>query len=105
MLSPVWNRISLTTQKQSPEPTPEQAQKQDLRLFLKVVHQEIKLEIIVWLRKYLFHDHDWIIALQEELHKFERNKMCPLVSRLRTRSIIETKWLFKNKLDKVQNSS
>ena len=31
--------------------------------------------------------------------------MCPLVSRLRTRSIIETKWLFKNKLDKVQNSS
>ena len=57
MLSPVWNRISLTTQKQSPEPTPEQAQKQDLRLFLKVVHQEIKLEMIVWPRIYLFRDH------------------------------------------------
>ena len=32
-------------------------QKQDLRLFLKMVHQEIKLEMIVWLRIYLFHDH------------------------------------------------
>uniref|UniRef100_A0A7C9CSN3 Uncharacterized protein n=1 Tax=Opuntia streptacantha TaxID=393608 RepID=A0A7C9CSN3_OPUST len=41
----------------SPEPTPEQVQKQDLILFLKVIHQEIKLEMIVWLRIYLFHDH------------------------------------------------
>ena len=31
-------------------------QKQDLRLFLKMVYQEIKLEMIVWLRIYLFHD-------------------------------------------------
>ena len=44
---------------------------------------------------------DWIIAMQEELHKFERNKMCHLVLWLRTRSIIDTKWLVKNKLGKV----
>ena len=39
-----------TASEQEQKHVPEQAQKQDLRLFLKLVHQEIKLEMIVWLR-------------------------------------------------------
>jgi len=45
---------------------------------------------------------DWVTAMQEELHKFERNKVCHLVSRPEDRSIIDNKWVFKNKLDKVR---
>jgi len=44
---------------------------------------------------------DWVTAMQEELHKFERNKVCNLVSGPKDRSIIDTKWVFKNKLDKL----
>jgi len=47
-----------TASEQEQKHVPEQAQKQDLRLFLNLVHQEIKLEMIVWLRIYLFHDHE-----------------------------------------------
>ena len=37
--------------------------------------------------------------MQEELHQFERNKVWHLVPRPNDRSIIDTKWVFKNKLD------
>ena len=40
--------------------------------------------------------------MQAELHKFERNKVCHLVSWPENRSIINTKWVFKNKLDKFR---
>jgi len=41
---------------------------------------------------------DWITAMQEELHQFERNKVWHLVPRLEKRSIIGTNWVFRNKL-------
>jgi len=46
-------------------------------------------------------DFDWVIATQEELHQFERNKVWHLVPRPNDRSIIDTKWVFKNKLDEL----
>ena len=44
-------------------------------------------------------DSDWITAMQEELHQFERNKVWRLVPRPAERTIIGTKWVFRNKLD------
>ncbi|CAM8962817.1 unnamed protein product [Rhodiola kirilowii] len=37
--------------------------------------------------------------MHEELHQFERNKVWRLVPRPAGRTIIGTKWVFKNKLD------
>jgi len=37
--------------------------------------------------------------MQEELHQFERNKVWHLVPKPKDRSIISTKWVFRNKLD------
>jgi len=37
--------------------------------------------------------------MQEELHQFERNKVWHLVPRPENKSIIDTKWMFQNKLD------
>src|SRR5207245_7713318 len=44
-------------------------------------------------------DADWIIAMQEELNQFERNKVWRLVPKPRNRTIIGAKWVFRNKLD------
>jgi len=44
-------------------------------------------------------DSDWIVAMQEELHQFERNQVWHLVPKLKDRTIIGTKWMFRNKLD------
>src|SRR5207245_7491342 len=44
-------------------------------------------------------DADWIIAMQEELNQFERNKVWRLVPRPRNRTIIGAKWVFRNKLE------
>ncbi|XP_057985376.1 spindle assembly checkpoint component MAD1-like [Hevea brasiliensis] len=44
-------------------------------------------------------DESWIIAMQEELNQFERNKVWKLVPRPRNHSIIGTKWVFRNKMD------
>jgi len=44
-------------------------------------------------------DSDWVTTMQEELHQFERNKVWHLVPRPKDRSIIGTKWVFRNKLD------
>jgi len=45
---------------------------------------------------------DWVTARQEEFHKFERNKVCHLVSWPKDRSLVNTKWVFKNKLNKLR---
>ena len=45
-------------------------------------------------------DH-WIMAMQEELNQFERNKVWHLVPRPSHQSIIGTKWVFRNKLDEL----
>ena len=44
-------------------------------------------------------DADWVIAMQEELNEFERNEVWKLVPRPKNRSIIGTKWVFRNKTD------
>jgi len=44
-------------------------------------------------------DSDWVAAMQEELHQFKKNKVWHLEPRPKDRSIICTKWAFKDKLD------
>ena len=44
-------------------------------------------------------DADWVTAMQEELNEFERNKVWTLVPRPKNRSIVGTKWVFRNKTD------
>ncbi|KAJ9556755.1 hypothetical protein OSB04_011369 [Centaurea solstitialis] len=44
-------------------------------------------------------DSDWLLAMQEELLQFKRNKVYRLVSRPQDKSIIKTKWIFRNKKD------
>ena len=45
------------------------------------------------------HDEYWIMAMQEELNQFERNKVWHLVPRPSHQTVIGTKWVFHNKLD------
>lgn len=42
-------------------------------------------------------DPIWIIAMQDELNQFERNKVRELVHALNDRSIIGTKWFSETK--------
>ena len=44
-------------------------------------------------------DADWINSIQEELHQFERRKVWYLVPRIVGRTVIGTRWVFRNKLD------
>ena len=44
-------------------------------------------------------DADWVQAMQEELNVFERNKVWTLLPRPKNRSIVGTKWVFRNKTD------
>jgi len=44
-------------------------------------------------------DLDCIVAMQEELHQFERNQVWHLVPKPKDRTIIGSKWVFRNKLD------
>ena len=42
-------------------------------------------------------DSVWVTAMQEELNEFERNKVWQLVPRPKNRSVVGTKWVFRNK--------
>nr|GEX38498.1 hypothetical protein [Tanacetum cinerariifolium] len=44
-------------------------------------------------------DADWVSAMQEELDQFARLKVWRLVPRPEAKTIIKTKWIFKNKKD------
>nr|GFC30830.1 Gag-Pol polyprotein [Tanacetum cinerariifolium] len=44
-------------------------------------------------------DVGWVSAMQEELDQFSRLEVCRLVPRPEGKSIIKTKWIFKNKKD------
>ncbi|KAL8134390.1 hypothetical protein AgCh_009424 [Apium graveolens] len=44
-------------------------------------------------------DPDWILAMQEELNQFERNKVWKLVPKPKGNNPIDTKWVFRNKMD------
>ncbi|GJU10600.1 retrovirus-related pol polyprotein from transposon TNT 1-94 [Tanacetum coccineum] len=45
-------------------------------------------------------DDSWIVAMQEELNQFIANDIWELVPQPRNMTIIGTKWVFRNKLDK-----
>jgi hypothetical protein len=42
---------------------------------------------------------DWIVAMQEELNQFEKNKVWELVPPPKGKNVIDTKWVFRNKMD------
>ncbi|GJZ37400.1 retrovirus-related pol polyprotein from transposon TNT 1-94 [Tanacetum coccineum] len=44
-------------------------------------------------------DESWIVAMQEELNQFIANDVWELVPQPKNMKIIETKWVFRNKLD------
>ena len=44
-------------------------------------------------------DADWINSMQEEVHQFERSNVWYLVPRPVGRTVIGTRWVFKNKFD------
>ncbi|GJS54891.1 retrovirus-related pol polyprotein from transposon TNT 1-94 [Tanacetum coccineum] len=44
-------------------------------------------------------EEGWVIAMQEELNQFERNKVWTLIPKPHRRTIIGTKWIWKNKMD------
>ena len=48
-------------------------------------------------------EESWILAMQEELIQFERNKVRTLVPRPTNYPIIRTKWVFRNKMDELGN--
>ncbi|GKE36054.1 retrovirus-related pol polyprotein from transposon TNT 1-94 [Tanacetum coccineum] len=45
-------------------------------------------------------DESWIITMQEELNQFISNDVWELVPNPKDMTIIETKWVYRNKLDK-----
>lgn len=45
-------------------------------------------------------DEGWILAMQDELNQFQRNQVWELVPRPNNCSVMGTKWVFRNKLDK-----
>jgi len=44
-------------------------------------------------------DSNWINAMHEELNQFARNEVWTLVPKTDQMNVIDTKWVFKNKLD------
>ena len=48
-------------------------------------------------------EESWILAMQEKLGQFKRNKIWTLVPRPTNYPIIGTKWVFHNKLDELGN--
>ena len=44
-------------------------------------------------------DEHWIKAMEEELSQIENNETWELVPRPKDRNVIDTKWVFKNKLN------
>jgi hypothetical protein len=44
-------------------------------------------------------DPSWVSAMQEELTQFERNKVWKLVPRPNGKTVIGTKWVYRNKMD------
>ena len=47
-------------------------------------------------------DNDWILAMEEELNQFTRNDVWILVPCPKNKSIIRTRWVFRNKLDEAR---
>lgn len=48
-------------------------------------------------------DESWIVGMQKEFNQFERNKVWTLVPAPENKSVIGTKWVYKNKHDEEGN--
>ncbi|XP_070057453.1 uncharacterized mitochondrial protein AtMg00820-like [Nicotiana tomentosiformis] len=44
-------------------------------------------------------DANWVNAMQDELNQFERSQIWHMIPKPKNRSVISTKWVFRNKLD------
>lgn len=44
-------------------------------------------------------DADWVTSMQEELHQFKRSKVWHMVPIPPNRTVIGTRWVFRNKFD------
>ena len=44
-------------------------------------------------------DENWVESMHQELHQFVRNDVWELVLRPKDTRVIDTKWIFKNKID------
>ena len=44
-------------------------------------------------------DPDWVVSMQEELNQFEHQKVWNMVPRPKYKKVIDTRWVFRNKLD------
>ncbi|KAK8534118.1 hypothetical protein V6N12_047515 [Hibiscus sabdariffa] len=53
--------------------------------------------------KEALNDDYWTLVIQDELNQFERSNVWTLVDRPQDKSIIGTKWVFRNKLDESGN--
>ncbi|GKB79497.1 retrovirus-related pol polyprotein from transposon TNT 1-94 [Tanacetum coccineum] len=89
----------------SPEEQPEHSHVNDLQVINEPDYNELvdNLEPDQIEPKRLIdalEEEGWIIAMQEELNQFERNKVWTLVQLPNGKTIIETKWDYRNKLDK-----
>ncbi|KAJ9560808.1 LOW QUALITY PROTEIN: hypothetical protein OSB04_005968 [Centaurea solstitialis] len=68
----------------------------NIRLYVNFISENEPKEIDDALR-----DPAWVSAMQEELAEFIRNNVWLLVPRPRKRTIIGSKWIFRNKLDEI----
>ena len=48
-------------------------------------------------------EESWILAIQEELGQFKKNKVWTLVHKPTNYPIIGTKWVYRNKMDEFGN--
>ncbi|KAI3718124.1 hypothetical protein L6452_18976 [Arctium lappa] len=69
----------------------------DQHIGLHLIHSLIKIEPTKVSEA--LHDPDWITAMQEELNQFDAVKVWRLVPRPKGKTVIGTKWVFKNKKD------
>ena len=59
-------------------------------VFVSLIEPKNLKEVII--------DEHWIIAMQEELNQFERNKVWELVEKPDNHPVIGTKWVFRKKI-------
>ncbi|GJT77274.1 retrovirus-related pol polyprotein from transposon TNT 1-94 [Tanacetum coccineum] len=64
--------------------------------FLKI--NGLEINTFFWVIE-AFEEDGWVIAMQEELNQFERNKVWKLVPTPYGKTIIRTKWIFINKIN------
>jgi hypothetical protein len=67
-----------------------------LQIFVNITH--LFLLLSVFKVQDALHDPDWVVAIQEELNNFKRNKVWSLVERAKL-NVLGTKWVFCNKQD------